>query len=56
MLNKVRLMPKYITSESHVVRDQLCFIPRGGGEGEERERSEDFGCATIKFRIKIWAL
>ena len=33
MLNKVRLMPKYITSKSHVVRDQLYFISGGGGEG-----------------------
>ena len=42
MLNKVRLMPKYITSKSHVVRDQLYFISgggkggRGGGKGEGR--------------------
>ena len=33
MLNKVRLMPKYITSKSHVVRDQLYFISGGGGRG-----------------------
>ena len=33
MLNKVRLMPKYITSKSHVVRDQLYFISGGGGGG-----------------------
>ena len=38
MLNKVRLMPKYITSKSHVVRDQLYFISGGGGgEGKEGE-------------------
>ena len=41
MLNKVRLMPKYITSKSHVVRDQLYFI--SGGEGGRGRKGKVVG-------------
>ena len=53
MLNKVRLMPKYITSKSHVVRDQLYFISGGGG-GEGGGRGKVVGFWLCHNKI-YWA-